>query len=63
MKTVGGRMRSDLSFSSTVTWNNILLPAADREHRREIEDAGRAVLAARAGRPDLTLEDHDQPAP
>lgn len=58
MKTVGGRMKSDLSFSSTITWNNFPLPPIDAKNREAIEEAGRAVLTARAEHPELTLEDH-----
>ena len=61
MKTVGGRLESRLSFSSTITWNNFPLPPINAMSRRAIEEAGRAVLAARAEYPDLTLEDHYRP--
>src|SRR5699024_3280521 len=33
MKTVGGRMKSDLSFSSTITWNNFPLPHLSQQQR------------------------------
>lgn len=58
MKTVGGRLESRLSFSSTITWNNFPLPPIEAKNREAIEEAGRAVLAARAEYPELTLEDH-----
>ena len=61
MKTVGGRMKSDLSFSSTITWNNFPLPAITHDRRRAIEDAGRNVLAARAAHPEKSLEDLYRP--
>jgi hypothetical protein len=61
MKTVGGRMKSDLSFSSTITWNNFPLPAIAHDRRRAIEDAGRNVLAARAAYPEKSLEDLYRP--
>ena len=61
MKTVGGRMKSDLSFSSTITWNNFPLPHIEADRRRAIEAAGDAILAARAEHPDLSLEDHYRP--
>ena len=60
MKTVGGRLESRLSFSSTITWNNFPLPPIDSS-RGAIEEAGRAVLTARAEHPELTLEDHYRP--
>ena len=62
MKTVGGRMKSDLSFSSTITWNNFPLPPIDPDRRRAIEAAGEAILAARAEHPEMSLEDHYRPA-
>lgn len=58
MKTVGGRLESRLSFSSTITWNNFPLPPIDAKSRGAIEEAGQAVLTARAEHPELTLEDH-----
>ena len=61
MKTVGGRMKSDLSFSSTITWNNFPLPAMPAGERRSIEIAGQTILTARAERPEMSLEDHYNP--
>jgi len=46
-RTVGGRMKSDLSFSNTVVWNNLPLPEISEEQRRKVIAAGRKVLAAR----------------
>lgn len=46
-RTVGGRMKSDLSFSNTVVWNNLPLPQISEEQRRKVIAAGRKVLAAR----------------
>ncbi len=61
MKTVGGRMKSDLSFSSTITWNNFPLPPIDGARRRAIEEAGAGILKARNEQPNLSLEDHYRP--
>lgn len=61
MKTVGGRMKSDLSFSSTITWNNFPLAPLAAEQRAQIEEAGLGILAARAQNPELSLEDHYRP--
>jgi hypothetical protein len=61
MKTVGGRMKSDLSFSSTITWNNFPLPPIPSAQRQAIEAAGRAVLTARGENPERSLEDHYRP--
>ena len=48
MKTVGGRMKSDLSFSSTITWNGFPLPALTDKKRASLTRAGQKVLEARA---------------
>ncbi|QKW20287.1 class I SAM-dependent DNA methyltransferase [Kitasatospora sp. NA04385] len=61
MKTVGGRMKSDLSFSSTITWNNFPLPPLDAPTRDSISRAGVAIIGARALRADLSLEEHYRP--
>ena len=61
MKTVGGRLESRLSFSSTITWNNFPLPPIATDRRRVIEEAGTAILAARAEHPGLSLEDLYRP--
>ena len=46
-RTVGGQLKSDLSFSNTVVWNNLPLPQISEEQRRKVIAAGRKVLAAR----------------
>ncbi|WP_336603623.1 type IIL restriction-modification enzyme MmeI [Rothia nasisuis] len=46
-KAVGGRLKSDLSFSNTIVWNNFPLPAVEPKLRQQIIEAGRGVLAAR----------------
>lgn len=61
MKTVGGRMKSDPSFSSTVTWNNFPLPHLELSERKAIIVAGQKILAARALQPAWTLEKHYSP--
>jgi len=61
MKAVGGRMKSDPSFSSTIMWNNFPLPRVSAKQRAAISEAGRGVLAARALHPERTLaEAYDQ---
>jgi hypothetical protein len=61
MKTVGGRMKSDLSFSSTITWNNFPLPYLDSSTREAIAHAGVSILQARASNQNLSLEEHYRP--
>lgn len=46
-RAVGGQMKSDLSFSKEVVWNNLPLPEVSEEQRRKVIAAGRKVLAAR----------------
>lgn len=61
MKAVGGRMKSDPSFSSTIMWNNFPLLEVSPKQRAAISEAGRGVLAARALHPERTLADaYDQ---
>lgn len=62
MKTVGGRLESRPSFSSTITWNNFPLPTIDPQLQQSIEQAGQTILAARAQNPELALEDHYHPS-
>ncbi|MDA2889838.1 class I SAM-dependent DNA methyltransferase [Mycolicibacterium sp. BiH015] len=65
MKAVGGRMKSDPSFSSTIMWNNFPLPEVTAAKRTAICAAGKAVLEARALYPDRTLAElyHPQNMP
>lgn len=60
-KTIGGRMKSDVSMSNTVAWNNFPLPAVDSTTREKIIKAGRGVLAAREKRPGRSLAEHYNP--
>lgn len=60
-RTVGGRMKSDLRFANTVTWNTFPLPEVDEKTRAAIIKAGAGVLAARALHPTRSLADHYQP--
>lgn len=46
-RAVGGQMKSDLSFSKEVVWNNLPLPEVSEEQRRKVIAAGHKVLAAR----------------
>ena len=61
MKTVGGRMKSDLSFSSTITWNGFPLPALTNKDRASLAKAGQNVLEARALHPERSLAQHYAP--
>lgn len=61
MRTVGGRMKSDPSFSSTITWNNFPMPALTSEQRAALASVGTKILDARAQHPGRSLEDHYAP--
>src|SRR5699024_1252656 len=61
MKTVGGRLESRLSFSSTITWNNFPLPHLNPQQRKAIIAAGQGILKARAKEPQRSLAEHYAP--
>ena len=46
-KMVGGRLKSDPSFSNTVVWNNFPLPEVSSSDRERVIAGGQAVLEAR----------------
>lgn len=54
-RTVGGRLKSDLSFSNTLVWNTFPVPELDKESREMIIKAGQGVLTARSFYPDRSL--------
>jgi hypothetical protein len=56
-KTVGGRIKSDPSFSTDIVWNNLPLPDVPAVLRSQIVQAGKDVLEVRASRPDQSLAD------
>ena len=60
-KAVGGRLKSDPSFSNTLVWNNLPLPKVVDELRLKIIEAGKGVLAARALHPERSLAEHYNP--
>lgn len=60
-KAVGGRLKSDPSFSSTIVWNNFPLPTLSSSQREKIINAGSKVLDARALHPERSLADHYNP--
>ncbi|MBM7436730.1 MULTISPECIES: class I SAM-dependent DNA methyltransferase [unclassified Streptomyces] len=61
MLTVGGRLKSDPSFSSTITWNNFPLPALEAAAKDKIVEAGHGILEARRLEEEWSLEDHYKP--
>ena len=60
-RTVGGRLKSDLRFSNTLTWNTFPVPALDKRVRQRIIDAGKKVLDARELHSERSLVDHYNP--
>lgn len=54
-KSIGGRLKSDYRFSSTIVWNNFPLHAVTQEQRESAILAGAAVLAARENHPNMSL--------
>lgn len=60
-RTVGGRIKSDLRFASTMTWNTFPVPDLTPEARTTIVEAGKAVLEARSLHPDQSLANSYNP--
>ncbi|MGP5099529.1 DNA methyltransferase [Brachybacterium alimentarium] len=60
-RAVGGRLKSDIRFSNTLTWNTLPLPATDAGLRQKITAAGQGVLEARALHPERSLAEHYDP--
>lgn len=56
-KTVGGRMKSDPSFTNTIVWNTLPLPPVDDDIRRKLIHAGNEIVAVRDNYPELSLAD------
>jgi hypothetical protein len=54
-KMVGGRLKSDIRFSNTLTWNTFPLPDLSAKEVDSIVAGGKRVLDARALHPDRSL--------
>jgi len=62
-KTVGGRLKSDPSFSSSVVWHTLPLPPLRPATRQDICAAGRLILEVRERYPGRTLAElYDPPS-
>lgn len=57
-KTIGGRIKSDLRFGSTLTWYTFPVPELEEVARKKIITAGQAVIEARELHPDRSLSEH-----
>lgn len=60
-RTVGGRLKSDLSFSNTIVWNTFPIQEFDEATRAKITKAGQGVLDARELHPERSLADQYSP--
>ncbi|GGK97265.1 methylase [Salinibacterium xinjiangense] len=60
-RAVGGRIKSDLRFSNTLTWNTFPLPLLTASQRAAVIAGGSAVLNARHLQPQRSLADHYNP--
>ncbi|MDK8846974.1 N-6 DNA methylase [Corynebacterium sp. MSK297] len=60
-RTIGGRLKSDLSFGSTLTWNTFPVPELNSTSKERIISAGKKVLEARELHPERSLADHYNP--
>lgn len=58
---IGGRIKSDLRFASTLTWNTFPVPELHEKTRQRIIDAGKNVLAARELHLERSLAEHYNP--
>lgn len=61
-RTVGGRLKSDLRFANTLTWNTFPVPKLNGVERERIIQAGKDVIAARDLRPQRSLAQHYNPS-
>lgn len=60
-RAVGGRLKSDLNFANTLTWNTFPVPELSDKQREGIIKAGKKVLDARALHPERSLAEHYNP--
>lgn len=60
-KTVGGRLKSDLRFASTMTWYTFPVPEMPESLRDEVISAGRHILEVREHHAHRSLADHYNP--
>ncbi len=57
MRTVGGRLKSDYTYSKDIVYNNFPWPEPEPNQREKIEKTAQAILDARAKFPDSSLAD------
>ena len=57
MRRVGGRLKSDYSYSKNVVYNTFAWPNPTEEQRRRIESTAQKILDARANHPESSFAD------
>ena len=57
VRTVAGRMKTDMQYSNTICYNTFPFPKISAEKKAEIEEAAENVLVTREFYPDKTLAD------
>ncbi|MBM0226842.1 class I SAM-dependent DNA methyltransferase [Micromonospora sp. ATA51] len=57
LRTIGGRIKSDLRFSGPIVYNTFPLPHLTTDQRQRIITAGKALIAAREKHPGSSLAD------
>ena len=60
-RTIGGRLKSDIRFANTLTWNNFPVPLLSAAQREMIINAAEEVLEARELYPNRSLADQYNP--
>lgn len=60
-KAIGGRLKSDLRFGSTLTWYTLPLPQVGPDERAAIAEAGQGILEARELHSGRSLAQHYSP--
>lgn len=60
-RTVGGHLKSDLSFSGTLTWNTFPFPEIGESAKQKIIKAGQKIIEARELHPERSLAEHYNP--
>lgn len=55
LATIGGRMRTDFSYSNTLVYNTFPVPALSNEQQRALAEYSKTILGARARHPGKTL--------
>lgn len=56
-KAIGGRIKSDFRFSSTIVWNNFPIKEITSVQRAAVIETGQKIVATRGNYPSLSLAD------